>query len=297
MLKIQLDELEVFNAVVRADNFSHAANTLGITSSVVSRTIKKLEHKLAVSLFNRTTRKIQLTQEGQKLYQYSRHMLVQATEVEAYFENKHKAPLGDLVIDGATPFILHAISPLMPAFQQKYPGINVRLQSTESNIDLIHNKVDVAIRIGKLQDSSLKAKLLGHTVRKLYASPGYIQEYGQPRSGEDITNHNCLAFSAPKVLNTWPVLDANGQEISIVPGIQADSGETIKRLAVEGAGIACLSSFMVKQEVEKGELVPLLADKLVPQRMPIYAVFYGEKEVSLRLRCFLTYLSEHIDFA
>jgi len=295
MLKIQLDELETFNIVVKSENFSDAANTLGITPSVVSRTIKKLEHKINASLFNRTTRKNQLTQEGEWLYQYSRSIVTQTETIESYFNDQNKAPYGNLVIDAATPFSLHAIAPLIPAFQKKFPDINVILQSTESNIDLIHNKVDIAIRIGNLEDSTLKAKKLGQTTRKLYASPDYLQKNGIPKSARDLHNHLCLSFSAPEKLNIWPIQDVNGQPIHVVSSLQADNGETIKQLAIKGAGIACLSSFMTKDDVNKGLLVSVLEKQLSVQHIPIYAVYYAEKEVNKRVRSFLTYLSEHIN--
>jgi DNA-binding transcriptional LysR family regulator len=296
MLKIQLDELEIFNVVVQSDNFSDAANTLNVTSSVVSRTIKKLEHKLDTSLFNRTTRKIHLTQEGERLHQYALSITVQAQAIETYFNNKDKAPEGELIIDAATPFVLHAISPLIPAFQIQYPGINVNLQSTESNIDLIHNKVDVAIRLGKLEDSTLKAKKLGEATRKLYASPHYIEQYGIPTTASDLSEHICLAFSAPERLNTWPICDSQGQLIAINSCLKADNGETIKQLAIEGAGIACLSSFTTQEDVRLGRLVPILKDRLRKQTVPIYAVFYAENEVNNRVRCFLDFVAEHINF-
>jgi len=281
---------------VQSDNFSDAANTLNVTSSVVSRTIKKLEHKLDTSLFNRTTRKIHLTQEGERLHQYALSITVQAQAIETYFNDKGKAPEGELIIDAATPFALHAISPLIPAFQKKYPGINVILQSTESNIDLIDNKVDVAIRLGKLEDSTLKAKKLGEATRKLYASPHYIEQYGIPTSASDLSEHTCLAFSAPERLNTWPICDSQGQLITINSSLKADNGETIKQLAIEGAGIACLSSFTTQEDVRLGRLIPILKDHLRKQTVPIYAVFYAENEVNNRVRCFLDFVAEHISF-
>ena len=122
MLKIQLEELEIFITVVDSGNFSKAANVLGITSSVVSRTIKKLENKLATTLFNRTTRKVHLTQEGEWLYNNAYKMIVQANNIESYLGDKQREPKGKLIIDAATPFSIHAIGPLIAGFTPPVTG-------------------------------------------------------------------------------------------------------------------------------------------------------------------------------
>ena len=296
MIKIQLDELEIFNAVVQSSNFSDAGVSLGITASVVSRTIKKLEHKLDIALFNRTTRKIHLTQEGEWLYQKSKGTVIQARSIEDYFADKDKAPEGKIIVDAATPFALHAVSALIPKFQQLYPKIKVVLKSTESNIDLIHNKVDIAIRIGMLEDSSLRAKKLGNASRKLYASSDYLTINGTPTTPDELVHHQCIAFSAPEKLNTWPIADRRGNLIRIESSLQADNGEMIKQLAIMGAGIACLSSFTAKEDVQLGRLKSILDNHIQKHQLPIYAVYYAENEVTKRIRCFLDYLSEHISF-
>lgn len=297
MIKIQIDELEIFNAVVQSNNFSDAALSLGITSSVVSRTIKKLEHKLDATLFNRTTRKMQLTQEGEWLYRKSKSTIIHAQVIEGYFSDKNKAPEGRIIVDAATPFALHAISPIIPAFQHQFPHIKVVLKSTESNIDLIHNKVDVAIRIGKLEDSSLRAKKLGDASRKLYASPEYLKANGTPTKPDDLANHQCIAFSSPEKLNTWPLTNTQGYAITIESDLQADNGETIKQLAINGAGIVCLSSFTAKEDVRIGRLKPILESHINKHQIPIYAVYYTENEVTKRVRCFLDYVAENVSFS
>jgi len=294
MLKIQIDELEVFTIVVNSSSFSEAASSLGLSSSVVSRTIKKLEQKLDTTLFNRTTRKIRLTLEGEWLFQHAKSITTKSEGIESYFADKNKKPKGHITVDAATPFALHAIAPLLPEFHIQYPDLVVALQSTESNIDLINHKVDIAIRIGSLDDSTLKARKLGESIRKLYAAPTYLARYGTPQSSDDLREHTCLAFSKPEQLNIWPIKDSNEELITVKSKALVDNGEMLKQLAIQGYGIACISSFTAKEDVKLGRLVLVLEDEIIKKPIPIYAVYYSEKEVNSRLRCFIDYLCEHI---
>jgi DNA-binding transcriptional LysR family regulator len=211
--------------------------------------------------------------------------------------DKNKTPKGKITIDAATPFALHAIAPLLAKFHRQYPDLTIVLQSTESNVDLINHKVDIAIRIGSLNDSTLKARKLGESERKLYAAPSYLERYGTPQTPDDIKCHTCLAFSEPGHLNTWPIKDSNEVLITINSRALADNGELLKQLAIQGNGIACISSFTAIKDVEQGRLVPLLEEHVIKKPIPIHAVFYSEKEVNNRIRCFLNYLCEHVCFS
>lgn len=293
MLKIQLEELEVFVAAVNSGSFTRAADVLGVTSSVVSRTVKKLEDKLSTTLFNRTTRKIHVTQEGEWLLIHARKMLSDARHIEHFLGAKDSEPAGELVVDAATPFSLHALGPLIKGFNGQFPKVRVTLQSNESNIDLLERRVDLAIRIGELQDSSLKCRRIGTSYRKLYASDDYLQARGVPGAPDELLSHDCLGFVKPARLNIWPVIVA-GEPLEITPDTLADNGETLKQLALNGCGIACLSSFTVKDEVAAGSLVQVLEAETEQQAVPIYAVFYSDNALNSRLRCFIDYISEHI---
>ncbi len=294
MVNTEVQELEIFVAVVKHGNFSRAAEELVIAASVVSRSIKKLEGKLNVKLFNRTTRKIKLTQEGEWLHRQSVEIINKVASVESHLSKSQRHPQGTLRVDGATPFTLHAIAPVIPGFKKKFRHINIVLTSSESFVDLIERNVDVAIRIGELSDSSLKAKKLGNSYRKLYASPEYLKKHGGISRVSDLAKHACLGFVKPEKLNTWPLATENGEWLKVQPEIIADSGETIKQLAIQGCGVACISSFTAEKDVQAGNLVCILEKdtQLIP--VPIYAVFYSDNEMNLRLRSFLDYLAEHI---
>lgn len=293
MVTTEVQELEIFIAVVKHGQFSKAAEELDIDASVVSRSIQKLEGKLKVKLFNRTTRRINLTQEGEWLYQQAVEIINKVDNVESHLSNAYEYPQGTLKVDAATPFTLHAIAPVIPGFKKQFEQINITLTSSESIIDLIERNVDVAIRIGDLSDSTLKARKLGNSYRKVYASPAYLKEHGQISKVSELAQHVCLGFAKPEKLNTWPLTTECGEWIKVQPEITSDSGETLKQLAIQGCGLVCISSFAAAQDVYTGKLVCVLErdTQLVP--IPIYAVFYSDSE-NIRLRSFLDYLVENI---
>ena len=295
MINTQVQELQIFIAVVKHRSFSKAAQQLMIAASAVSRSIKKLEHNLQVTLFNRTTRKINLTQEGEWLLPQAIQIIQQLENVENQLTQTQLQPAGVISLDAASPFILHAITPLIAAFQQRFTQIKIALSCNEDNIDLIERNVDLAIRIGELPDSGLKARKLGNSYRKLYASPTYLQQHPAIHKVSDLADHNCLGFTKADKLNSWPLLDSEGNWLKIQPQLLADSGETLKHLAIQHCGIACISSFTAQQEVKSGKLVVILERETKKIAVPIYAVFYADNELSLRIRCFLDYLLEHID--
>lgn len=297
MINIELHSLQIFVAVVKQESFVRAADELDIAASVVSRSIQKLEKSLQVRLFNRTTRKINLTQEGEWLFSQAREIMQRTLTIENHFNQLSQQPQGILRIDAATPFTLHAIAPLMAGFKQRYPALSVVLTSSEANVDLIAKNVDVTVRIGQLSDSSLRARKLGECYRKIYASPQYLARHGPIEKVVDLDRQVCLGFAKPEKLNVWPL--RSNDEIKgykIKPQFIADSGETLKQLAIQGSGVVCLSSFTVRKEVAQGELVPILDKQLVKIAIPVYAVFYSDTEMNNRLRCLLDYLVQYIDF-
>ena len=294
-MKITLDELALLNAIVENGSFSAAAEQLDLAASVVSRRLKSLETKLDTHLLHRTTRHMGLTQEGQWLYEKAADTLAQVSDIETHFLAQEGQPQGTVSIDAATPFTLHAIAPLIAGLHNCYPGINIVLESSESNINLIERKVDMAIRIGELEDTSLKAKKLGDTYRGIYAAPDYIKRYDQPENGEALSQHRCLGFSKHPRLNTWPVMDNNNKPITITPHLHADSGETLRQLALHGNGIACLSAFSVRDDVNAERFVPVLKDKTEKIPIPVYLVYYSDKATHGRVRCVIDYIAEHIN--
>ena len=251
-MKASSEELMVFVTVVESGSFSRAAEQLGQDNSVVSRTIKRLEQKLDIQLLNRTTRQISLTHEGERYFTRVQKILQDMAAAENDLLEHRNEPQGLLRIDAATPVILHVLSPLVAEFTRRYPKMTLSLYSSESNINLIDQKVDVAVRVGELEDSSLRARKLMLSYRHVLASPAYLQQWGVPKSVDDLANHRCLGFNEVLALNKWPLLCADGQQLTITPFVSAGSGETLRQLCLSGNGIACLSDFMINKDIERG---------------------------------------------
>lgn len=292
-MRTRSDDLEILLTVVDCGGFSAASNMLGIQVARVSRAVNKIEAQLGVSLLNRTTRKMDLTQEGQTFVETIRHSLGQIEQAEEAVINQGKLPQGRLVVDAASPFMLHQIIPLVAEFKKEYPDISLHIRSNEGIVDLLEKRTDVAIRIGKLTDSSLHARALGTSALYIVAAPAYLARYGVPKKVQDLTAHQFIAFDGPKSLNQWPLSGFVMPEACLV----ASNGEAVRQLALTGNGIACLSGFMVKQDIEKGDLIPILVDDLLPsaEREQVNAVYYKSSQVARRISAFLDFIQPRLE--
>lgn len=293
-MKATSEELLIFVTVVESGSFSLAADRLNMATSAVSRGVKRLENKFAISLMDRTTRQFRLTPEGEGYYQQARAILQQMNAAEEQLLNSRNAPSGLLKIDAATPVMLHLLTPLIRPFRDGYPQITLSLCSSETFINLIDRKVDIAIRAGTLSDSTLRARLLLTSYRRLVASPEYVSRYGTPETVAALARHHCLGFSEPATLNQWPLQGDDGEWLSITPTLSANSGETLKQLCLQGNGIASLSDFMVDEDIAAGRLVNLLTEQVIPVGIPVNAVYYSDNVVSHRIRAFIDFISQQL---
>lgn len=293
-MKATSEEARVFIEVVEHKSFTKAADKLNLANSAVSRTVKKLEDKLGVNLLNRTTRQIDLTAEGELYFQRMKGILQEMQTIENELLGSQSSPKGVLRIDAATPVVLHLLIPFISVFRRQYPDIVLSLVSSETFVNLIERKVDIAIRAGQLTDSSLRARPLFNSYRKVVASPRYIETAGKPSSVADLHNHTCLTFTEPASLNTWPLNTEEGRLINIADGISSNNGETLRQLCASGEGIACLSDFMVNEGIESGEFTELLSDELQPVPLPFHAVYYSDRVVSRRIRVFIDSLTHYL---
>ena len=291
------DELTLFVAVVEAGSFRQAADNLGIDNSVVSRGVKRLEQKLATQLLNRTTRRVTLTDEGEWFFRRAAALLDGMADAENQLLSRRQQPQGVLRVDAATPFILHQLVPLIGEFRRRYPAIELQLESSDGFINLLERRVDVAIRIGELADSSLRALPLGRSRLRILASPDYLARHGTPMQAADLAQHQLLGFSGSDALNLWPLMGNHGDRLPIEPRLKASSGETLRQLALAGEGLVCLSDFMTGEDRASGRLIEVLAACNSGASRPIHAVFYTDAQRNPRLRVWLDFLREqlHID--
>lgn len=290
-MKITLEELLVFVTVVDSNSITKAANKLNQTVSGVSRALGRLEEKLETSLLNRTTRRLALTEEGQAFLAHARNILASVDEAEDQIAIRRQQPSGLLRINAASPFMLHTIIPIIGEFRRNYPQIELELNTNDHFIDLLEHKTDIAIRIGTLRDSTLHARHLGTSQRRVLAHPNYLKARPLINSIKDLNSHQLLGFTQIDKLNEWPFNDEKGELLHITPTLSASSGETLRQLALAGEGIVCLSDFMTHKDRLNGQLIEILPEKTVKVSQPINAVYYRNTQLSSRITCFLDFLS------
>ncbi|MCA8433568.1 LysR family transcriptional regulator [Burkholderia seminalis] len=291
-MKITLDELQAFAAVVDTGSITAASRQLDLTVSATSRTLARLEEKLKTTLLRRTTRRLELTEEGRAFLQDARAIIESVENAEEQMLARREMPSGRLRVDAATPFMLHVIVPLVRGYRARFPKVELELNSNEGIIDLLERRTDVAIRIGRLKDSTLHSRRIGNSRLRILASPAYIEAHGQPRKVEELARHALLGFTQPESLNVWPILGADGEACRIEPDVSSSSGETLRQLALEGAGVVCLSDFMTAQDREAGRLVQVLARQTLEVEQPIHAVYYRNTAISSRIASFVDYMIE-----
>jgi DNA-binding transcriptional LysR family regulator len=296
---LDVEPLIAFAAVIDNGSFSAAAERLGQTPSGVSRTISRLEKQLGMTLMHRTTRRLDLTAEGAWLLGRARRILADLEDTEAQAAARRSQPSGLVRVNAATPALDHLIAPLMPAFLDVYPQVQLELTSAETVVDLIEERADVAIRIGQLADSTLKARKLGRSRIRVLAAPSYLERHGAPASVAELARHRLLGFAAPASLNTWPLRnpdDAAEAEAGwrVEPQVTASSGETVRHLALAGAGIASLSDFLTRTDVASGRLVPVLPEAALPWMQPVWAVFYRQGALAPRVAALVDFLARRL---
>jgi DNA-binding transcriptional LysR family regulator len=291
-MKITLDELQTFTIVVHSGSITAAARQLDLTVSATSRTLARLEEKLSTTLLRRTTRRLELTEEG-RAFLAEAHAIIEAVEnAEEQMCARRERPSGRLRVDAASPFMLHVIAPLVTGYRERYPQVELELNSNEGFIDLLERRTDVAIRIGRMKDSTLHSRPIGTTRIRVLASPAYLEKHGRPRRVDDLAKHELLGFAQIESLNMWPLTGSDNEPYRITPTIYASSGETLRHLALEGAGIVCLSDFMTAEDRRDGKLEVLFARQTVDVRQPINAVYYRNTALSSRITSFIDYLAE-----
>lgn len=291
-MKITLDEMQAFITVVDSGSITGAAEQLEQTISATSRTLARLEAKLSTTLMRRSTRRLELTEEGATFLTRARQIVASVQETEELMTLRRNQPEGRLRVDAASPFMRHVIVPLVTSYRARYPRVQLELTSNEGVIDLLERRTDVAIRIGSLKDSSLHATPIASSGIRVLASPAYLAEHGMPRSVEELTQRPLLGFMQPESLNDWPLVGAHGQTLHIEPAVRASSGETLLELALQGAGIVCLSDFMTQTERQAGRLQQLFPDQTLEVRQPINAVYYRNTALSSRIASFVDHLKD-----
>ncbi|MGH6882742.1 MAG: LysR family transcriptional regulator [Hypericibacter sp.] len=288
-------EMEVFVRIVERGGFSAAARAFRMTPSAVSKLVARLEARLGARLVNRSTRKLQLTPEGQTFYERSLRILSDMDEAEREAA-AGTTPQGRVRVNSSVPFGLNHLLPLVPEFLARHPGVTLDIVLTDQVIDLLAERADVAIRIGPLRASRLVARKLGASRMVVVAAPGYLERHGTPRSLTELEAHNRIGFNFARSFEGWPIRE--GGRVSNLPAlgdVLAGDGETARRLALAGVGLARLARFHVAKDIEAGDLRPVLEDLNPGDVEDIHAVFVGRGgPLPARVRAFIDYLADKV---
>ncbi|WP_425220731.1 LysR family transcriptional regulator [Pseudomonas sp.] len=285
-------DMVVFTTVAQEGSLSAAARALGLTPSAVSRIITRTEQRLGTRLLLRTTRAITFTAEGEAYLRGARRILADMAEVEESIADQG-VPRGRLRVSAALGHGRLAIVPLVAAFTARYPKITVDLSLGDEVVDILAGEADVAVRFGPLPDSPLTARRIGETGQVVVASPDYLQRHGTPQQPEDLAAHNCLRFNFRRAEPNWPFIrDGQSFSLPVSGNIECSSGEALAQLARVGAGIARIGEFSVAEDIQRGDLVPLLQAFNPGDREPIHAVFVGGSTMPARVRLFIDFLLE-----
>ena len=288
----RLLEMRLFKAVVEAGGFTAAAHTLGVSQSFVSHGVTNLERRLGVQLLHRSTRTHRLTSEGERFLAASRALLDSLEEIEAHIRSSE--PAGDLRISAPHAFGIDQLAPALPAFLKKYPKLVMHFALSDSFVNLIEDNFDVAIRMGRLQDSTLRSRKLCDLQRIVVASPRYIAAHGIPVTPQGLARHTCLMWEPPRDhLNQWPfMINGKLEKIPAHGSFHSIDGTTLYQLCVAGMGIMRLAEHLALPSIRRGELVPLLSDYQAKDDTAIHVVYLPERQLVPRVRAFVDYLAE-----
>jgi DNA-binding transcriptional LysR family regulator len=289
----RLTEMEAFVQVVDQGGFTDAARKMGLSKSAVSKHVAALEARLAVRLLNRTTRRVSPTELGLAYYDRARVVLADAAEADSMVTAMQATPRGALRVSAPVSFGVRQLSGAVARFLCAYPEVDVNLVLDDRFVELVAEGFDVAVRIGVLEDSSLKARKLTEARRVLVASPDYLARAAAPRTLDDLGAHRLLHYSNLATGNFWRLRAAGGDERHIRVGgrFTANNGDSLKQAAEAGLGIAMLPSFIVGDALERGRLVEVLPGR-GPDLVGVYAVHPEGRFPQPKLRAFVDFLAE-----
>ncbi|HEX7233548.1 MAG TPA: LysR family transcriptional regulator [Candidatus Binatia bacterium] len=288
---MDLDAIAVFVKVVQAGSFSEAAKILKMPNSTVSAKVAALEKSLGVTLLQRTTRRLHLTEAGEGYFRRCLRALEELEAAQNELENEKGEPKGLLRITAPAELGRGALPPLLDLLMKRHPGIDIDLVITSRVADLVAENIDIAVRAGPLKDSGLIARRFVLGQFGLWASPGYLKKHSIPKSPDDLSRHDFLRF-APFTGRKLQLSNGREQAILTLPGrITADDFETLRSLAVLGWGIALLPSFLCAEEAKERRLVSVLPDWR-GESVTISIVYPAQRFVAPKIRAFITAAEE-----
>ena len=284
-----LNEVLIFTRVVQAGSFTKAASRLGLPKSTVSAKVQGLERRLGVSLLHRTTRSLRVTEAGELYFQKCVQALEQIESAESAATTAQAEPQGVLRVTAPVEFGTSFLPELSQGFLKKYPQVTLELLLTDRIVDLVAERVDLAIRAGALEDSSMIAKKLGSDSFIAVAAPSYLKRKGTPRHPNDLTQHDCLRFTVEDEDRSWELLRGKqAVEVAVSGPFGANNLSTLKDLAILGVGIALVPAYLCRNELLKGALIRVLPQWATPTGA-VHAVYPAHRFVSPKVRAFIEF--------
>lgn len=291
-------EMEVFALAAELKSFSAAGRRMKLSPSAVSKLVTRLENRLGTRLVVRSTRLLQLTPEGETYLARAQRILAEIADTEEVVSGGGRMrPRGPLSINASVGFGERYILPLTPEFQQLFPEVQLDITLTDDTVDVIRERVDIAIRHGTLRDSSLMARKLGESRQVVIASPDYLARHGTPRNPAELIHHNCINFNFRRSVEGWPFRDRETGRRDVLPisgSLKASSGAIIRQFCLAGLGIGRVGRFHVEPDIETGRLVPVLEDFNAGDIEQIHAVYAGHEHLAVRIRAYIDFLAERL---
>lgn len=294
--KIDLNDLLVFEAVADAGGFTAAADRLGVATAKISVEIARLESKLGVTLFSRTTRKVALTDAGQTLYEECRPLLRGLTEAMERAGSDKEQIAGTLRISSTVDHAALTLAPALAEFARRHPHLGVDLRTSDHVIDIIDEGIDVAIRLGWLRDSSLRAVRLGDFEQYVVTSPEYLRRARPLNAPEDLMNLEWVALTLLPTPLTWKFTGIGGETttVHVKARLRVDSPGALRSLLQNNAGVSVLDQFNAQEGISSNELVRLLPEWTLPSA-GIYAVYPPGRQVPGKVRSFIDFYRQYLD--
>jgi DNA-binding transcriptional LysR family regulator len=287
---MQWDGISEFVYVAENESFTLASKKMAISTAQVSRQISALEKRLNIKLFYRTTRKVSLTEEGRVFYQHCRSVLDGLDAAERAITNLQSKPQGKIKLTAPVAYGEKQILPLVNNFIKQYSDVEVSAYLSNHQIDIVEEGYDLAIRLGKLSDSTMMAKKLGKRTNYLCASPQYLEKQGVPHSISELSQHSCLLGT----LDYWHFRESDREKSIRVTGrLRYNNGYSLMDAALKGLGIVQLPDYYVQQRIESGELVSLLDNYRAPDE-GIWAIYPQNRHLSPKIRLLVDYLAEQL---
>lgn len=286
-------ELQTFVAVVEAGSFVGAGEALRMSKAAVSRAVHELETRLGARLLQRTTRRLSLTEAGRAYYASSKQILADLDEADGAVGAVTGQLLGTIRINAPVSFGVLHLAPLWASFLARHPGVELDVTLTDRMVDLVEEGYDLAIRITRLQDSSLVSRLLATTRIVLCAAPDYLARRGTPQNLADLAAHDVIGYHYWQGGNVWRFVGPDGAEKEVLtrPRLRANNGDTCRAVALAGGGIVLQPTFLVGDDLASGRLQRVLPDYVGPA-VGVHALYPSRKHLSVKLRALLDHLAD-----